>query len=637
MPTVSPDALQAMLSNAPAAIAVLDAELRYLYHTQEWCEFFATESSNLVGQLHTELFHDTSDELRFRFRQALSGAAFKASAQQNILSNKDEHYIDVDIKPWTQSDGTVGGIVVIFKDVTQAQLSKLAVQQANLRFERATVAGCIGVFEYDSKDGHFYINRVGMELLDLSLMEFDVIDYPAFVSRLEPHSKDKLEELLAGRSEPAVGSRTVLNARHRDGTLVMIDVHIQSLHDKSDASGVTGTFHDVTRHELLALEAEQALLESEAVSADLHEQQDAQRRMFAVISHELRTPAAALKMLIDTDEQLEQSTQLPVFRDTVRQLLNVLDELRTVVQPQSPIKSAQRSEMPSTVTRSVVQALEPSLSDHAIKLSIKIDKKSNTLCQFNTQGLRQILTNLIRNVEVHSGAKHMWITLLSTEMQNGSKLWCKLSVADDGRGVPARYREKIFDPFYRVDEAREGSGIGLSLSQQIASTLEGTISYEDRPGGGAQFVLNMMLERVQPEGENTEIASENRPKTQSDPLDGKYVLVAEDNKTIQVVTKAMLMKAGAKVAVADDGNKALQIFTNNQLFDIVLTDIFMPVMDGYGLTKSLRDMGFEGPIIGITAATIGDESDELIKSGADAVLAKPLEISQLKDVLLMDK
>jgi len=623
-----------LLVQAPVALAVFDKQMRYLFHTAEWSQFF--NEPDLLGQNHRELFPERSAEWDLRFRNALIGKQYHAHAKINGLIANDTRVLDIDFSPWRLDDDAVSGVIVVIKDISDETLKDQALATLHRRFDRATHAGRIGIFEYEFERGGFFINPVGMELLDLSLMEFDQIDTAALRSRMLPRSQTKFDHAIERCRAFDSTIKLHLDIQTRDNRPRTLEVQLTSLSDAKRIYGITGLITDVTSELALSHEAEQALLESQAISEEMQEQQEQQRRMFAVIGHELRTPAAALKMLIDTDPKLSESEQFPTFQSTIEQLLAVLNELRAVVQPQARQNVTLKTQSPGQVVREVVDAMSPGLEELNLKVHLDINRVSNHVCTFNTQALRQILSNLIRNVEIHSGATELWVKLHSVEMKrDNNRLWAQLVVSDNGRGIPPLHQERIFQPFYRVDESREGSGIGLNLCQSLAGSLGGVISYEDRSDGGAQFVLNMMLDRVEEansDGFSTEETSPAQDKS-ADHIAGKYILLAEDNKTIQMVSKAILMKAGAKVAVADNGQDALEMYSNNQLFDFVLTDIFMPVMDGYELTGRLRDAGYDRPIIGITAATIGDEADNLMATGASAVLAKPLDLQRLQGVL----
>ena len=119
-------------------------------------------------------------------------------------------------------------------------------------------------------------------------------------------------------------------------------------------------------------------------------------------------------------------------------------------------------------------------------------------------------------------------------------------------------------------------------------------------------------------------------------LAGLRVLYAEDQKTLQLLTATLLKKQGAQVTLANDGVMALELYQPGA-FDFILTDIMMPNLDGYGLTKALRERGFDGKIIGLTAATIGLETDQLLIAGADATLSKPVDIKKLCTLVITEE
>ncbi|NVK00769.1 MAG: response regulator, partial [Oceanospirillaceae bacterium] len=112
-------------------------------------------------------------------------------------------------------------------------------------------------------------------------------------------------------------------------------------------------------------------------------------------------------------------------------------------------------------------------------------------------------------------------------------------------------------------------------------------------------------------------------------LQGKRILFAEDQKTLQLLTSKVLKDAGAEVVVCDNGKQALDAFRAGE-FDIVLTDLMMPEMSGDELIRHIRADGFTGQVVALTAAIIGKETEQLMEAGADAVLNKPLDIHDMK-------
>lgn len=627
------NALSAMLGVAPVSMAVFDKKMIYLYHTQKWVDDYELSPQSFVGLSHFDVFPDSAEQWIKFYSQSLLGESFSAPADPFTSADGTIRFIQWEIAPWYDEAENIGGITIVKADVTQEEKRKQALLKANDRFERASQAGQIGIFEYNRIKDSFYLNNVGYELCTISALEFDKIDLDAFKSRLEPRSNAKFDRFLVNCLTSERPLTVVLDMRARNGSPFTLQVHGQVLQENGINVGVAGVFTEISEQLRLAAEAENALLEAETSYKELRAQQLLHQRMFAVIGHELRTPAAAIKMMIDQDETLERSVNSETLTNTVNQLLNVLNDLRSLVQPADIKLTTYKRVSPYDVVLEGLSSKGEALKSAGIEVHFSAHKQSHSICEFNAKGLGEILQHLLKNVITHSKATKLWVRLGAvTRHLNNEKIWVQLKVSDNGVGIPKEHRKHLFEPFYRIDDSDAGVGLGLHVCQRVVQSLGGLIEYDERDGGGSCFIVQMTLDYPQNTGSKT---YEYKPIAATVPLEfsrpesgikGLYILLVEDNKTIQVLSKAMLMKAGAKVAEADDGEQALQMFANNSLFDMVVTDIFMPKVDGYELTRQLREQGFKRPIIGITAAAVGNEMQLLIEAGANAVLPKPMSM-----------
>ena len=167
--------------------------------------------------------------------------------------------------------------------------------------------------------------------------------------------------------------------------------------------------------------------------------------------------------------------------------------------------------------------------------------------------------------------------------------------------------------------------MGSVCRDYARSALSGDLAYVDSELGGAGFRLTGVLE----------LAKSDKPyRTGELPkaIEGQSVLLVEDSLVLQTLTKKMLEAQGARVQVADDGINAMKVLGESS-FDLILTDLHMPKMDGIELTKTLRALDYEVPIFGLTAA-FGDESKLLMAAGANAILGKPLSVQALNKAIL---
>jgi len=365
--------------------------------------------------------------------------------------------------------------------------------------------------------------------------------------------------------------------------------------------------------------------------AELRQRKEQQERLFAIIGHELRTPVSAIKMMLDMHQgEYDIGPHSQEIRSTVEHLLSVLDDMRYSIRPEEVQLVERVLTVPEHVIERTVSANRPQLSKAGIEVSLKNCNLMPHAYLMSEKVLRQILHNLLRNATLHSGATHLEICS-KLEVLTGAANRLTVRVQDNGRGIAQEHLARLFEPFYRGNTEVDGTGLGLSICRQLARDHGGDLTYCASELGGACFELTLEVNDEE-SGLNADPApSLAQHNSVPDRLDGIRVLYAEDNPTIQLLTKTILVKLGAEVSVASNGEEALALAEENQ-FDLVVTDIFMPKLDGYGLTVALRTRGFDGCIVGVTAATVGEESDKLLQVGATAIIPKPLDVHKLLSV-----
>ena len=243
---------------------------------------------------------------------------------------------------------------------------------------------------------------------------------------------------------------------------------------------------------------------------------------------------------------------------------------------------------------------------------------------------------------------------------SASSIQIKISVIDTGIGFSTAQIEEFFKPFRHMDSSvsqRERStGLGLSIAMRLATLMDGSISVESTPEQGSIFSL--LLNAYVPEGAYADVVlaeqasgvgSRHRgsqlltgldiriPKKKSEetspgssrPLQNARILIVEDMAVNQAILATLLRDAGAQVVISDNGamgvQKVMQDMDNGLLFDVVLMDMQMPVMDGYEATAFLRKHGYRRPIIAVTALAQTNDRDKALESGCDDYIAKPID------------
>lgn len=238
----------------------------------------------------------------------------------------------------------------------------------------------------------------------------------------------------------------------------------------------------------------------------------------------------------------------------------------------------------------------------------------------NPAELREVFINLINNAvdAMPSGGE---ITI--DAMNVGGNV--QVTVSDTGCGIPASIRDRLFDPFFTTKDVGS-SGLGLSISYAIINRHHGSIEVSSPEGSGACFCIRLPAATSAPHVQ----------KTPEMPLSGttKNVLLIDDDPHVSETLSEMLRYSGHTVVSAKSGHEGLQIFSAGN-YDVVITDLGMPGMNGYELARRIKEIQPHQPVILITGWNLAPDTDELRKYGIDFIITKPFHLHQL--LLVIDQ
>lgn len=388
------------------------------------------------------------------------------------------------------------------------------------------------------------------------------------------------------------------------------------------AAALMGVFawRNIFKIEKEAYQQQKLRIKAESANNQLLTKEQEQHKLLSIVSHELRTPAATLSMLLDNSNN---NLDLPLIKNTMSHLMDVLEDMRMVKEPEIILKTPEKTTHIKRTLENAVTLVASYTESKKLKIQIHEPEEALKLCVVKDKLVRQIAINIIKNCANHSNATTLDIYIDAKEKED--TIAFKITFKDNGQGVDTYKIATLFEPFVKGDEVSLGSGLGLHLSRSFARKgLNGDLKYVDKKGEGAIFELDIAAKKVL-----KVLATPTQIRIQPEHirLDGLKVLLAEDNLVIALMTQKLLEAKGATVYIAKDGEMALKYYKENHI-DFVLTDIFMPKMNGYELTKQLRAIGFTGQIIGCSASTMGDEVDKLIAVGANKVFAKPIQFNE---------
>ncbi|MBF0643203.1 ATP-binding protein [Pseudomonas protegens] len=360
----------------------------------------------------------------------------------------------------------------------------------------------------------------------------------------------------------------------------------------------------------------------------------AKSRFLATMSHELRTPLngilgmAELLRQAPLDQQDRQ--RLQALHQAGEGLLSILNEVLSFARlEEGESRPEVRGFSLRQLLEEVTTLLQPRAEANRTRLELHIDEQLAPRQQGAEQYLRQVLSNLLANAIrfTEDGWVRVEVQVLHSTA-GGQRLRC--CVRDNGIGIAASMREKIFERFVQAsDEVTRrygGTGLGLAICKHLLQQLDGHIGVDSELGQGSCFWFELLLG----------MAQESLPSPQLQvPAQGLKILVVEDVALNREVASGLLQRDGHQVWLAEDGESALAL-CQQQAFDLLLLDVHLPGISGVELCREIRQR--PGPnrqvrIVALTASVQPSVVRGYLQAGMQGILGKPLQLESLRQVL----
>lgn len=386
----------------------------------------------------------------------------------------------------------------------------------------------------------------------------------------------------------------------------------------------------------------------------------------ANISHELRTPMTAIlgygELLGDgVAGRSELSAEAcDAIRRNAEHMVTIVNDLLDMAKLEAGKLAIELVPCaPLPLVDEVLALLRRKAELRTVQLELVLASPVPARVHTDPLRLRQVLVNLVDNAIKFSRGGTVRVEL---GCRDGASPQLVVAVVDQGVGMAPEVVQRLFQPFEQADVSTTrrfgGTGLGLAISRQLVHLLGGVVEVESTPGQGSRFTVCLPtgsidgVERVpqwpQPaarsasadgvvggEVEAARIAvAANAAATAAPALTGVRVLLVEDGLDNQKLIGRILGKAGCEVALADNGQLGVERATAaGALFDVVLMDLQMPVMDGISATRELRRRGVRTPIVALTANAMVSDREQCLAAGCDEFLTKPIDRKRLLQTL----
>ncbi len=358
------------------------------------------------------------------------------------------------------------------------------------------------------------------------------------------------------------------------------------------------------------------------------------------MSHEIRTP---LNSVIGFSEQLSQGElngqqieQVNAIRSSSVMLLDVVNDILDFSKYETGKVSFDKiSFVPYDAITEVFNSIAIQATNKGVKLKNEILFKKNHCFSGDSLRLKQVIMNLLSNAIKFT--EEGSVTLKADITLNSKKQGVlKVQVIDTGIGISAEDLEMIFDEFAQVYYSstkikQKGTGLGLAICKKIVEFQGGQIGVSSQLGQGSTFSFEIPYELC---SQDSILESKNVNSIDAEWLEGKRILLADDNKMNILLAQTVLKKYKLVTDVAYDGKEAFVLFEKNE-YDLILTDIQMPEMGGIELTRIIRSYPNAAkaniPILGVTANVLQEDRKKYIESGINNLVLKPFSERELID------
>jgi PAS domain S-box-containing protein len=419
------------------------------------------------------------------------------------------------------------------------------------------------------------------------------------------------EKLLARASVPDAArvEKSDVNLVNSKGETYLADIHIVRIFDAGACVGYLMVIEDITRKKAFS----DKIIQSEKLAA--------LGTMAGGVSHDFNNLLMAIlghiQLILPQIEDEEIRRRLQNMEKAVYDGSNTVRRLQRFTERERDPNAAASTVDVEEAVRDVVELTRPrwkNLMERSGRtIDIKTDIPKNCVAAVNASDLREVLTNLLLNAidAMPQGGTVIFRALLQAEN-------VILEVSDSGVGMSKDLAERIFDPFFTT-KGIGNSGLGLSVSWSLISRYGGDVQVKSKPGKGTTFIIKL----PKAEAVKTQIVSKSGEETNSYRL-----LLVEDDPEILNLLRDMLRFKGHRVVAVNDGEKALELIDSSN-FDLVLTDLGMPVVSGWEIARRAKEKNPKLPVVMITGWGAQYEDAELAGRGVDLMLSKPLSWDKL--------
>lgn len=559
--------------------------------------------------------------------------------EQPIVTSQGTTFLSHVVKvPIYSPQGEPETLLGIIEDITKRKQDEQALRDSEERFKAVFNNAAVGIGLVNLEGLYIQVNAKWATMLGYSIEELTLrsnveVTHPEDIEA----TKQKLHELIAGHQDFFQLEKRFVR---KDGSIFWGDLWVAPLRDAiGKILAIIAIIIDITERKQAETQLQQAIEEAQIAKVDAEKANRAKSTFLANMSHELRTPLNGIlgyTQILKRDSSLTETQKdgIHVIHRCGEHLLTLINDILDL----SKIEANKLELIPNyfhflTFLQDIIDLFKMRSQQKNISFSYELLSSAPTTVYADEKILRQILFNLLSNAVkfTHSGKVSFRVVYC-----NGRS---RFEIEDTGKGIPADLLEAIFLPFQQIglqNDQVEGTGLGLPISKRLVELMGGQLHVASLLGVGSLFWFEVSL----PEVESQETYVDKKAsaaciigfKGTSEKQEFTILLADErwENRSFLV---SMFKELGFRTLEADDGLEALNV-AHECVPDVIITDLFMPTIDGIELTRRIRQSRLKDTIVIVNSASISEQyHQQSLQAGCHAFVPKPIDTHALLNIL----
>lgn len=635
------------LASIGDGVIVTDTQSRVTFLNPEAERLTGWTTANAQGRPLSVVFRIVNERTRRvaenPVEKALRLGTIVGLANHTMLLREDgaEFLIDDSAAPIRNQDGSLFGVVLVFRDVTEQRKLYEAREQlaAIVEYSGEAIAtkNLDGIIQTWNASAERLFGYSADEIIGKS------------VTILIPPERLSEEDQILSRLRRGLPAERLETVRlKKDGTPIAVSVTVSPMKDPDgEVIGASKLIQDITERNRLETQRQQLLAREQSLRAEAEAAGRVKDEFLATISHELRTPLSAIlgwATMLNRGpvEPAIASRGIASIERNAKAQAQLIEDLLDVSRIISgKVRLDIKPIVVTPIINEALDAVRPAAEAKSIRLEVNIDPDANQL-RADPARLQQIIWNLLSNSIKFTPARGAVTVNIG---RNASA--AEISVSDTGEGINPKFLPYVFDRFQQADSSMTrkhgGLGLGLAITRHLVEMHGGTIeAHSEGEGRGATFTVKLPIPAAYRETSLTrDSGTRDRystpPESTGPPsLHGIKILAVDDSSDTRELLTVVLEGCGATVTVASSVREALDIFAGWQA-DVLVCDIGMPELDGYAFIKAIRQLprekGGDTPAVALTGYVRVQDRSRALRAGYQMFVPKPIEASELCSII----